>query len=261
MSINYTVTIGNKNTSKAISKHSKTWIETTLKDADVIIYTLFLPDYLNTIHVLNRFLSAQELARAQRYYHESDKNRFIICRGLLKLLLSFYTQLPVSKIELNYDNNKKPFLPSHPSVFFNVTHSKDHAIIAFSYYPVGVDVEYINYNYDILNNLDTIYNETEIASILKTKEKHTVFYKLWTRKEALVKAIGKGIDDDFPKVPSINGIHDIDTKLICTKENWNVADIKIASNYMAAVAFVNNKNRAKTVILANLPANIKDMIS
>lgn len=260
MPTNAYVTIG-KHGAYEVTNHSSASFKASLNSNNILIYTLCLTDYLNTVHLLSDVLAPQEKARAQRYYHESDKNRFVICRALLKLLLSFHTQLPISKIKLNYDHNKKPYLPSHPSLFFNVSHSKEQAVIALSYRVIGVDIEYINDNEDILNNLATIYDEIEIASILNTKEKHLAFYKLWTRKEALVKAIGKGIDDDFPKIPSINGIHNMDTELLGSKENWNVEDIRIASNYMVAVAFVDNKSKPETLVLTTLPKNIKDIIS
>ncbi|WP_372752963.1 4'-phosphopantetheinyl transferase superfamily protein [Mariniflexile sp.] len=235
--------------------------KTNLNDASVLIYTVSLADYMPIISVLKRALDLQEVARAHRYYHDTDQHRFIICRGLLKVVLALQTTLHVSEIKLSYDANKKPYLPSHPALFFNVAHSKDKAIIALSQHPVGVDIEYINPHDDVLHNLSAIFSEPEIAYIAGSEEKHRAFYTLWTRKEALVKALGKGIDNDFNKIPTTNGLHRVAASLLGSTESWSVQDLTIASNYAAAIAFKDQKGISETLVLGALPTSINDLIS
>ena len=260
MTTNPIVSIHNNATHQVSNSPLSESYHTTLDDASILIYPILLSDYLPIPSVLKQALDLQEEARAQRYYHETDQNRFIICRGLLKVLLSQHTTLPISEIKLSYDTNKKPHLASHPTLFFNLAHSKDYAIIALSNRPIGVDIEYINAHDDALNNLSSIFNEAEIAYISTSEQKHRAFYTLWTRKEALVKALGKGIDDDFNKIPSTHGLHRVAASLLGSTESWSVQDITIASNYWSAIAFKNQEGSPETLMLCPLPIHLNPML-
>src|SRR5690606_2936693 len=110
--------------------------------------------------------------------------------------------------------NKKPYLTSHPSIFFNVSHAGDYALIAIAKYPIGIDVEFINKNFDYKEILPNIFNKIEIDEINLNQSNHHTFYKYWTRKEAIVKAIGKGIDNDIIKIPVTDGVHSVPSTLM-----------------------------------------------
>src|SRR5690606_30609088 len=120
----------------------------------------------------------------------------------------------LDNIHIATDAHKKPYLNSHPTVFFNVSHAGDYALIAIGNSPIGIDIEFINKNFDYKEILANIFNKIEIDEINLTQEQHDTFYKFWTRKEAIVKAIGKGIDDDLIKIPVTDGIHSVPSILI-----------------------------------------------
>lgn len=230
-----------------------------LENSDIIIYQIHLPDYFGNIKDLSSFLETNELNRAKRYYKESDKNKFIICRALLKLILSFYTKLHVRNIKIDYNINKKPYLSSQPSLHFNVSHSGDYAIIAVANRIVGIDIEYINDNYNFWYAVRNTFDKDEISFIENSTYKSRTFYELWTRKEAFVKALGKGIDDDFLRVPCIDGLHIIDSLLTDTEDNWKIQSYQITKNYIFSLAFTSKKNAAEKLILYSLPHSLKDL--
>lgn len=99
--------------------------------------------------------------------------------------------------------NGKPCLPAHPEIHFNISHSFDYAICAFSDTNTGADIEKIRY---VPENVvkkalcDTEYNEcVDDAGNLISEN----FFKFWTRNESYLKMTGKGIAVDLKKVPEL----------------------------------------------------------
>lgn len=67
-------------------------------------------------------------------------------------------------------------------------------VIAFNN-KVGVDIEFYNTTIDIIGMLELVFTKKEVELImsLDIDEQYKTFYKFWTKKEALVKAVGKGL--------------------------------------------------------------------
>jgi len=238
--------------------------EGTLKSlghSDITLIKVFLPDYEGIVEDLSLFLDSSEIDRAKRFYKKKDEDSFIICRGLLKIVLSRCIKSDISKIKIDYHNNKKPYLPSHPLLFFNVSHSKEYALIALSNSPIGVDIEHINENYDFINSLSYIFNTSEVSYIENAIDKKFAFYSLWTRKEAFVKALGKGIDNDFPKVPCMDGSHILDISFSETIKNWSIQGFLLTNNYMGAVAYEKKDDNHEAFLVYKMPNKIEDIMA
>jgi 4'-phosphopantetheinyl transferase len=231
-----------------------------LNSDDLIIFSIYLPDYYELISDLKKFLNPTELNRANRYHKEKDRNRFIICRSLLKFVLATQTNLEVNNISLDYNSNKKPYLASFPWLHFNVSHSEDYAVITISRNEVGIDIEYISEDFNFTPSLQDIFNDEEILNIKNTEDKKQAFYTSWTRKEAFVKALGKGIDDDFKNIPCLNGNHKIDSTLLKTTENWQVNSFNLAVKYLGAVAFEQVSTISKNIVLHTIPNTMEDLL-
>lgn len=232
---------------------------TSFRDSDITLIKIFLPEYEDIVEDLSLFLDSQEIDRAKRYYKKKDENRFIICRGLLKFVLSLHTQWNVCDIKIDYLNNKKPYLPSHPSLFFNVSHSEEYALIALSNTPIGVDIEHMNENYDFINSLPYIFDSNEVSFIRNAIDKKFAFYSLWTRKEAFLKALGKGIDDDFQRVPSMDGCHVLDPSFEQKNKNWNVQSFQLTNNYIVALAQEIKDSNYEKILIYTIPNTINDL--
>ena len=234
--------------------------EYSLNSNDVIIYTIYLPDFINLKSDLEEFLDSTELDRAERFHKKLDRNRFIICRSILKFVLAAHTKLDVKDIYLDYHLNKKPYLASHPWLHFNISHSEDFAVIAISRNMVGIDIEYISEDFNFTNLLPVIFDDNEISMIQNTVNKKHVFYTLWTRKEAFVKALGKGIDDDFKFIPCLDGQHSIDSTLLKTTENWQIFSFDLADHYLGAVAFERLTTISKNPVLFAIPNTMESLL-
>lgn len=232
----------------------------SLNTNDVIIYTVYLPNFKHLIVDLAIFLNSTELNRAERFYKEIDKNRFLMYRAILKFILAAHTKLDVKNIFLNYDFNKKPYLASQPWLYFNISHSEDYAVIAISRKKVGIDIEYMSEDFKFTNLLPDIFEDNEILTIQNTVNKKHAFYTSWTRKEAFVKALGKGIDEDFKYIPSLDGEHNIDSTLIKNTENWQVVSFDLADDYLGAVAFESSSIITQNLLLYTVPNNMEDLL-
>lgn len=232
----------------------------SLSSEDVVIYSIYLPDFISLKSELTAFLNSDEINRVGHFYNEIDKDRFIIYKSILKFVLAAYTKLAVTKIHFDYNFNKKPYLSSHPWLFFNISHSEDFAVIAISLNKVGIDIEYISKDFTFTNLLPDIFKDNEVLAIQNAVNKKQSFYKSWTRKEALVKALGKGIDDDFKNIPSLDGHHLVDSKLLKNTEKWQVCSFELTDYYLASIAFESLSIISKNLVLYSIPNTIKALI-
>lgn len=227
-----------------------------IEDRNAIkLYKIELLKYRELVPILISVLSESELNRANGYYFEKDKNRFIICRALLKFFLAKHVGLDIDKINLEVDSNKKPYLPNHSSVFFNISHAGDYGLIAIAKYPVGVDIEYINKEFNYKEILQNVFNKNEIESIENSNDKQQTFYKFWTRKEAIVKAIGKGIDEGFSEISVMDGFHSIESSIVSNFKNINVFSFDLNDNYVGALALTERLENFESIRLSSSPTH------
>ncbi len=140
-------------------------------------------------------LSADERERAQRFAFDVHRHRFVVGRGVLRLLLGKYLNMPPQEVVLAYGEQDKPFL-SHSELEFNVSHSEDVALLAFAWgRAVGVDVEAIRPLSDADSVARISFSKKEYGeyTAVPDAQKPQAFYNCWTRKEAFIKAVGSGL--------------------------------------------------------------------
>lgn len=142
-------------------------------------------------------LSADEIARAERFVFDRDRRRFIVCRGALRHVLSGYTGIAPEALVFAYGRNGKPALEGTENrVAFNVSHAEERAVIAVSgAADLGVDIECTMRTVDFEGLADRFFSRVESAELrsLAASERRQAFYNCWTRKEAYIKATGDGL--------------------------------------------------------------------
>lgn len=91
----------------------------------------------------------------------------------------------------------KPFLPDFPAVRFNFSHSGEYLALAISDSEVGLDIqETKNPHTDALKIAKRYFTETEYKSLLSCdtpEQRRSLFFLLWTIKEAYLKYLGCGL--------------------------------------------------------------------
>ena len=147
-------------------------------------------------------LSADEQTRAARFRLDRVRQHFITARANLRLILSTYLDTDPAAIRFVYDELGKPALDSSicsDGLFFNLAHSGELALVAVTYdCEVGIDVEHLRPVRHAEGITRRFFHPDEAADVLacQGKERVEAFFRCWTRKEAVVKAIGKGLQ--FP---------------------------------------------------------------
>jgi len=149
--------------------------------------------------LLNHILSEREARRAMSFHFTEDRRRWIVAHGVLRILLSRYVHLDPHLLQFDFHSYGKPFLAfpllSTP-LQFNLSHSRDLALYAFTYTRhVGIDVEYkqAGLDFEALARVSFSPNEQAVLRSLPNDVKQEAFYNCWTRKEAYIKAKGKGM--------------------------------------------------------------------
>ncbi len=95
----------------------------------------------------------------------------------------------------------KPFFPTYPALHFNMSHSGDYVLLAIGSCPLGVDIEVHKARREKL--IAYALTDEEYQYYLAQGGGWSVFYRLWTRREAWVKytgeGLGRGLRQDVPK--------------------------------------------------------------
>ena len=197
------------------------------------------------VNQLATFLSIDELARANRFHFPEHKKRFIAARGILRQLLGNYMQTSPNKLKFEYGDQGKPRLATsmgNSSLQFNISHSQNYALYGFTYHdPIGVDLEYLREMKDAVKVAKRFFSPREYRMIanLPSEQQQRVFFKLWTAKEAYLKAIGTGLAElasievsldrtETPRLLAIEG-------KIVEAANWTMHFCIPASSYVAVV--------------------------
>lgn len=149
---------------------------------------------------LQQILSADEQARAERFYFEKDRAHFIVARGLLRVILSRYLDIEPSQLRFCYSPCGKPSLVAtsdQRTLCFNVSHSCGLALYAVTRgRKIGIDLERIRTDFACEQIAERFFSSREKAmlrALSAKKVKHKAFFNCWTRKEAYIKARGEGL--------------------------------------------------------------------
>jgi len=165
------------------------------------IWLAHFPDYYHKSRELEDLLSDEEKAKAEQFVFELDKLKFTISRGLLRIHLGKLLEVNPKTLRFEYNKYGKPDLsqisPNLP-IKFNLSHSGDFLIYAFSNYDVGIDIEFIRPDFQPDDLVSHFFSNEEAEAYyeLPCALRVPSFFWAWTRKESFVKALGQGLS--FP---------------------------------------------------------------
>jgi 4'-phosphopantetheinyl transferase len=160
-------------------------------------------------HALARaqsLLAPDEAERAARFTFEDGRHRAIAGRGQLRAILGRSLGADPAALEFAYGPRGKPALAgpwAGAGWHFNLAHSGDLALLALTRAgPVGVDLERIRPVTDSTRLVSRFFSPREDAAFraLPEEQKPAAFLRLWTRKEAWLKATGEGITQSLGQV-------------------------------------------------------------
>ncbi len=141
-----------------------------------------------------RLLSADEKERADRFVRARDRRRYAVAQAHLRRVLGRLTDTPPDRVRFHRGEKGKPFLSDGPS--FNRSRSGDRLVIAVAASGrLGVDVEEVRTVRRMLSIADRNFAPDEAARMHAAPAdlRQELFFRLWTRKEAFLKALGTGL--------------------------------------------------------------------
>ncbi len=151
-------------------------------------------------------LSAEERERAQRFHFDQHRQRFVRTHAISRMILSKYTGIDPSQLVFGTGARGKPYLwvPHISLPQFNLSHSGDLMVLGIAMnLELGVDVEIINDRVEWKQIAANFFNADEmlrIASLPTQTGQLKAFYRVWTLKEAYLKAMGDGLAGGLDQV-------------------------------------------------------------
>jgi 4'-phosphopantetheinyl transferase len=141
-------------------------------------------------------LAEDERAQVERFHFSKDQLRYAYTHQALRRVLSGYLSLPPQILEYRRNPYGKPYLADDPQLYFNLSHTDERALIAVTRAgEVGVDLEKIKPEVPCLEIARRFFSRGEVAALarLPLEEQTDAFFRGWTRKEAFIKAVGRGL--------------------------------------------------------------------
>jgi 4'-phosphopantetheinyl transferase len=197
-------------------------------------------------------LSDQERDRARRFRFDHLQQHYTIAHGALRVLLGRYLSVAPERLRFDEGSQGKPQLivPAGPpgppaAVRFNLSHSNALAVVAVAAdREVGVDIEAFRPVPEMEEIARRYFSDREAIDLMQsagdTREQN--FFRIWTRKEAFIKAIGEGLScpldsfavsfdrDDAARVVELRGDAD-------AARAWQLHPFQPAPGYAGALAY------------------------
>lgn len=149
----------------------------------------------HTFQEMFQYVSTEKQARINRFRKRVDAIRSLVGDLIIRFILCKHHGLCNNEILYHYKEFGKPYLPHHPHLHFNISHSGDWVAGVVADSPVGIDIEKIaDLKTDIFPAVLT-KEENKKLHDLNYAEMKTCFFELWTLKESYIKATGRGLSE------------------------------------------------------------------
>jgi 4'-phosphopantetheinyl transferase len=225
----------------------------SLAPGDVHVWRVSLA--ISALEEADRYssLADDERARADRFLVASARTQFIAARSALRAILAGYVGAEARAIGFQLGPIGKPGLADRglEPLFFNLSHSRELALVAVT--PcgeIGVDVELVRAMASREQLAERFFHPNEVAALsqLPIDQRATGFFNAWTRKEAFLKATGKGISFGVERVEvtlapggsvrvlTVDGSQE-------AAAAWSLATLEPAPGYVGAIAHEGQWNR------------------
>jgi 4'-phosphopantetheinyl transferase len=144
-----------------------------------------------------KLIPPDELAHINSYRRPEIRLRQLLAHAAVRSVLAERSGLEPLALRFSTGPHGKPLLAlNEGALHFNLSHSGELALIAVSAsVEVGVDVEHIRPIHDVSRLAERFFTAAEASALaaLPEADRNTAFFRMWTRKEALLKATGQGI--------------------------------------------------------------------
>lgn len=184
-------------------------------------------------------LNDDERERAKRLISPLHRQRFIAAHVILREILSRYVNTRPDSLQFTFSSHRKPELVSTftgGKLHFNLSHSENMAVFAITTSgEVGIDIEKIQplNKSDVAERFFSDAEKSALAS-LPPSQQTSGFYHVWARKEAIIKANGKGLAIPLSSF-SVSIDKTLET-LHVEDKTWTLLPLDINAEYASALA-------------------------
>lgn len=206
-------------------------------DDHVDIWRLPMDQIKTKIKSFLKYLSPQETKIMNRLKKESEKVHYILGKGFLKFLTSKYLDCAPMDIEIELGMNDKPYIKDVSEFNFNISYAQNWVIFGFCNEEVGVDIEYVDKKFDFFPLINEWFTKPEANFIERAYSPRHEFFKLWTRKESLLKATSLGTVDDLQMINCLDGIQYIPYEVGRGFTDWKIKSLLMDDLYLLSISF------------------------
>jgi 4'-phosphopantetheinyl transferase len=211
---------------------------------EIHVWRVDLEQSEDVVQQFRSTLESDEIHRADRFHFEKDRRAFTVSRGFLRHVLSRYLATKPEALRFAYGPYGKPALNgehTNSSLKFNMSHSRGVGLVAVTETKeLGVDVEYIRADFASEDIARRFFSPHEVAAFnaLSNELRVAAFFRCWTRKEAYIKAIGRGLSQPLEGF-DVTLAPDAPPALLRADEDdasrWSLSDIDVGNDYAAAL--------------------------
>jgi 4'-phosphopantetheinyl transferase len=203
-------------------------------------------------------LSREEMQRANRFVFAIDRERYIHAHYAMRRILGGYLGTKPHEVPLTFNRFGKPMLEPAHALAFSMSHSSDLGLLAVgSVAQVGVDIEQIAHRRGLRELADAMCTAKERRALdeIADAQFERAFLAIWTKKEALLKAIGVGLalDPALVHVGLGGDLHPITISAAMPYSPISVMSLPILDRHVAALAVTERRPRVRLFVDRILP--------
>ncbi len=214
----------------------------TLMPGSVLVVASVLRLGESHLAAIEQWLSPEECERADRFRLPELRRRFVASRGVLRSVLAGCVGCHPAELRFHAGPNGKPALATSPGLHFNLTHSHELVMLAVSRQcELGVDVERVRVMKDARAIARRFFTPREAAWIEANSpaDRDEGFFRLWTRKEAVLKACGLGIAHGLDKLEVLDedgGWRNVVRHPESDERDWKLVELHPSTGFPGALA-------------------------
>lgn len=151
------------------------------KDDNFIRYECFI-----------RLLSSERQLQIHKFRYDIDKKLSLFSDLFVRYLVCKAFDLNNANLRFGKNDFGKPYLVGFPDFHYNISHTRNAIAIGVSEIPIGVDIE--KNKLADLEIATRFFCKRELNYIISgNEEQERLFYHIWTKKEAYIKWLGRGL--------------------------------------------------------------------
>ena len=220
-------------------------------------------DNVHPRHLIEEYLpllNLEELERYQRFHFDHDRHTYLAAHALVRIALSHYAACKPGQWRFMRGEQGKPEIEvttELSSLRFNLSHTQGMVACIIGLDRVcGIDVECVRPLKDMMGIAEAVFSLAENAYLdRRAADQADIFFKLWTLKEAYIKAIGQGLSAPLKEIT-----FDIREKIIqatftnelLTDAGWQFHHGKPTASHYLSIA-VQSQNLQAKIICHELP--------